>query len=304
MSLEGVGDDFESASDYAQQEDEAGSGELKEIQNRTSEAFRSGRQSNERTHDGPKDVFKKKQEIGADRPFAQLSSSVSQRLPTLGISDDRALILGINGISTSLQEALAHQAYLNSLAGETIGIDFIYNHSHSKFIDILETALFNYGGFSPNVEKLLVSAWMEFHEKNKGHPERKILQICHSQAALHVYNALANLPKEITDRLIIVSIAPAKIFPEACCHRLVQYASKRDCIYLAELTHAGFFDTNEVKVSERSQKILEEMENLILLDPHPDAKGLDHGFESPTFKPILEAHLREYLESACGERGF
>ncbi|HAB98196.1 MAG TPA: hypothetical protein DCE71_00005, partial [Parachlamydiales bacterium] len=127
---------------------------------------------------------------------------------------------------------------------------------------------------------------------------RKILQICHSQGAIHVYNALSHSTKEITDRLIVLSIAPAKIITLDLCHQSLKFASKNDLVHLAELLHPSFFASNETGTSERLERILATREDLILLDPHPDAKGLDHEFESPTFKPVLEMYLRAYLENA------
>ncbi len=234
-----------------------------------------------------------------ERNILSLRTS-SHRLPTLGPSNQQMLILGVNGINTSLQEARLHQVYLQSLVAEDVGIDFIYNHSNSAPVDVLEMLALNYFGFSPNVEHLLKASWEEFHEYNRAYPERKILQICHSQGAIHVYNALSHSSKEITDRLIVLSIAPAKIIPCDFCYLSLKFASKNDLVHLVELLHPSFFSSNEIGASDRLENTLKMREDLILLDPHPEAKGLDHEFESPTFKPILQTYLRAYLLSDVG----
>ena len=41
---------------------------------------------------------------------------------------------------------------------------------------------------------------------------------------------------------------------------------------------------------------LKDWNQIILLDPHPDANFHDHEFESPTFKPILEQHMNLYTD--------
>ncbi len=37
-------------------------------------------------------------------------------------------------------------------------------------------------------------------------------------------------------------------------------------------------------------------DQLILLNPHEEAKGIDHDFESPTFIDKIGNHIRGYLE--------
>lgn len=37
-------------------------------------------------------------------------------------------------------------------------------------------------------------------------------------------------------------------------------------------------------------------EQLILLDPAPGAKDIDHAVESPTFESVLKGHIEEHLE--------
>lgn len=221
----------------------------------------------------------------------------SIRLPTLGKPQDHLFVLGINGMNTSLENAFSHQAYLKSLASDRVAIDFIYNHSNHIGVDLLEIFTLNYHGISPYTSNLLQQAWQEFADKNRDHPERKILQPCHSQGTIHVYNALLNSSEELRNRVIVVAIAPAKVIPQRICSASFNYASKLDIVHYGELLRGGFFETQEFGTSPRFETLLEDRSELILLDPDPEAKGIDHNFESPTFRKYLIEHLENYLRS-------
>ena len=224
------------------------------------------------------------------------SEAGSHRLPTLGTPTEELLILGINGVYTTLADARSNQAYIKSLISSDHGIDYIYNHSNSYLIDILEVFFLNYNGYSPNTARLLIEAWGHFHEYHRNNPSKKILQPCHSQGAIHVYNALLQSPQEIRDRVIVIAIAPGKVVPKTLCHASYNYASKRDFLHCGEILYFNEPGTNEFGVSEHVTKILEHYEQLILLDPHPKAIGIDHHFQSPTFKEKLREHLQRYIE--------
>jgi hypothetical protein len=37
------------------------------------------------------------------------------------------------------------------------------------------------------------------------------------------------------------------------------------------------------------------LKQLIWSDPHPDAKGADHNWNSPTFEPLIKKHLAQFI---------
>lgn len=223
--------------------------------------------------------------------------ALSTFLPTLGPLDQDLLIIGVNGLNTPLEKALSHQAYLSELINRETGIDFLYNHSNSLILDLFEIFLLNYQGISPRISRLLQERWQEFDKKHQDNPHKKILIFCHSQAALHVYNALRVSSPEIQNRVIAVTIAPAIVIPKSFCYDSFNYASKKDFIHYGELLKAGLADSREWDLSPFMKMTLDNRSELLLLAPHPSARGIDHEFQSPTFQPLIIKHLEDYLQN-------
>ncbi len=222
-------------------------------------------------------------------------NNFSMTFTTKGERNPALQIMGVNGIDNSLEDAVKHAEYLEQGARGK-AVDWVYNHSNSPLMDVAEVVILNIPGSSPNTGKLLQENWVAFHEQNKDNPNAKCLQFCHSQGAIHVRNGLASAPEEIRDRVIVVAIAPAAIISDDICYQSFNYASKSDLVPKAELVVAGFFDTGETAASERVQAALTKQGQLILLDPHPDATGIDHDFQSPTFYEYIKRHLDSYFE--------
>lgn len=219
----------------------------------------------------------------------------SHLFTTAGERQTSCQIGGINGINTSVDNAVSHADYLGKLSSGR-SVDWIYNNSHGALGDLTEVFTQNYLGSSPNTASLLIDNWVAFDEKNKDNPTAKYLQFCHSQGTIQVRNALAKAPQEIRDRVMVVAIAPAAVVPDDLCFKSFNYASKRDIVPFGELVFAGALDTNEVGSSRAVEMVLEHRKQLILLDPHPDATGIDHDFQSPTFLGTIRRHLEDYHE--------
>jgi hypothetical protein len=194
---------------------------------------------------------------------------------------------------TPLDNAVGHADYVGQLASGQ-SVDWVYNNSHGALGDLVEVFTQNYLGISPNTSNLLTDNWIAFHEENKHNPNARYFQLCHSQGAIHLRNALAKAPQEIRDRVIVVAIAPATVIPEDMCFQSFNYASKKDIVPLGELVFAGALDTREIGISPVVEMALEHRKELILLDPHPDATGIDHDFRSPTFEKIIKDHIEDY----------
>ena len=77
--------------------------------------------------------------------------------------------------------------------------------------------------------------------------------------------------------------------PKAKCYNSYNYASERDIVpygrLLPDLANTG-----------RLVQDVKNLEELIILEAHPDAPLFDHEFDSPTFKEVMERHIRIYIE--------
>ena len=224
--------------------------------------------------------------------------SISGYFYTQGVCKDGRLITHINGIGNKEQDALSSGNYLNTLSPGNLRIDGIYNRTNGIILDVAEALFFNYLGYSPVTKDLLIRKWTEFHEKNKDRPDAKILHFCHSQGAIDTYNAIEELPKEIRDRLIVVSIAPARIIPDEMCFRSHKFASEKDFVHLGDILCSCWQSTlqgkSEKDIMEKYAKAIKARDELVILKAHEGAKGPDHEFQSPTFTPIIEEILKEY----------
>lgn len=216
----------------------------------------------------------------------------SHLFTTTGDRSSSCRIGGINSINTSLDEAISHANYIKQLtSGQSV--DWTYNNSHGVLADLCLEVPLNYAGMSPNTAALLTETWTAFHKENSDNPKVKYLQFCHSQGAIHVRNALEDAPQEIRSRIKVVSIAPAAIIPAELCFSSINYASKKDIVPLGEILFAGF---NESEIRKEMVKTaLEHYQSLILLDPHPEALGMDHDFQSPTFREALKRYIIEHI---------
>lgn len=221
-------------------------------------------------------------------------TETSQKFSTPGIRVSNCRIGGINGMNTSLAEAISHANYLNEIASNH-SIDWVYNHSNGVAKDLAEIFTMNYAGYSPNTEKLLRETWIQFHEENKNNPNAKYLFFCFSQGTIHAKNTLLSLPEEIRKRIIIVAIAPAAIIPKDLCYDSFNYASKKDIVPLGEATFASIVGSGQDGRSELLQTALDHREQLIYLDPHPEATMLDHEFQSPTFADIIQTYVDDHI---------
>jgi len=227
--------------------------------------------------------------LGATPPIPVLENATSQVFRTIGEQRKDVKILGINGINTSLHESIQHAEYLTQFTNG-LSVTWIHNHSNGSLVDIGECIALNFAGTSPNTKTLERDEWIAFHEKNRDNPRAKCLHYCHSQGAIATKNALESVPEEIQKRVIVVAVAPAAVIPSKLCYESYNYASKQDKVYLAEMLckSAGNLDLGK--------QALEDFEQLILLEPHEGATGLDHDFESPTFSQKIADHLNTYLQ--------
>ncbi len=228
--------------------------------------------------------------------------NTSMTFRTTGNQQPTMRIGGINGIGNSLCDAVLNSEYLKKFTKE-LAVEWVYNCSNNPILDGIEAGLVNMSGYSPITEKLLRENWLVFHEENKNNPHAKYLQNCHSQGTIHVKNALEGLPKEVRERIIVIAIAPATLIPTNLCYKSYNYASKADIVPNAEiyLCSAETAIVNSLTgykgrlLDERLQKAIANRGELIILEPHPEAEGMDHNYRSRTYFKVLFQHIDDYL---------
>lgn len=224
------------------------------------------------------------------------SSEAKQPMMTFelpGTKLARGCIGGINGIGTDLTAAMSQADYLKQLIGN-YHIEWVHNRTQSLPKDIAQTIILSFGGISTPAEQLQAQ-WKSFHEKHKNDPEAKYFQICHSQGALHVRNALLSAPPDIRNRVIVLAIAPAIIVPKSLCFNSFNYTSRRDPIPYGQTAALLALEGPSASILK---KMFEVARELIPLDPHPEAFRIDHSFKSPTFKAKIQDHIKEYIQQA------
>ena len=195
---------------------------------------------------------------------------------------------GINGMNTTQKEAVEHAHHLAKFA-QGHSIDWVYNRSHGPVVDVLEIFTLNLPGASPNTSDLLLKNWTSFHNQNLDRPDAKFLQMCHSQGAIHVRNALARAPEEIRNRVMVEAFAPGALIKDNLCFQVRHYACKGDAIPHGEIAYAGVTRGPIIYMD-----VVENHKNIIWVEQHPETKS-PHDFQNPAFdeikKNIVESHI-------------
>jgi hypothetical protein len=231
--------------------------------------------------------------VSVDPQFFTLKSANSK--PEAEITY-RPKVGGINGMNTQFHEAVGHARYFASFS-DNIDMDWVYNRGYDAGTGFAES-LVNYCGVSVNTAPALKDNWTKFHEDNKDHPNRKYLQFCHSQGAIHVNNALDMSDQEIRDRVIVIAIAPGQIVPKRKCFMSYNYASLLDVVPKGKLALAGLLSTTDpFEQSELVTQAMEDCKELIVLTAHKDAGYYDHAVQSPTFFREIKKHFD--VHDAC-----
>lgn len=199
----------------------------------------------------------------------------------------------VNGIQNSYAESVFSAQYLSQLGGG-VKISGVYNamtlssFTDSPFYGLLSKRLLSFGGdvlkcalshlkiILPPA-RLLQTQWTEFFLQNG--PDSVFVQFCHSGGGGQVKSALLATPEWIRKKIVVVAFAPSAIIPQELCLKSYNYMSKRDLVTCLDV---------EGMIKYRNE--------LIMLDPHPEAPSVDHGFLSPTFTPLIRRHFEDSKE--------
>lgn len=199
--------------------------------------------------------------------------------PPKDAAQDRVAVAYINGVDTSLMVAVTHAKYIQSCA-QTSVVYGVYNATHGKKADFYECILgMNYTATKP--AKLLHHLWDQLLAQT---PSRMILQVCHSQGAIHVRNALLSYDREKRTQISVLGVAPAAYMWPGTCRAARYIATTRDFI--------PFLDWSG---KQRAQAAI------VHVPSDADAKRLDHGLLSSSITIPLDTTLTRLVQSLTKE---
>ncbi|MCB1080918.1 MAG: DUF687 family protein, partial [Chlamydiia bacterium] len=189
----------------------------------------------------------------------------------------RGRILFINGIDTSFKCAQNHARYIGRLAGG-YQVHGVYNATHGKFADAIEYLRNRNYCATPPV-RLLHHQWNAFFSRSD--PEVPLLQICHSQGAVLVRNALMCYPQELRKRIVVAAVAPGAYIDKHLCKEVTHYVTKWNRDVVPCLDFRG-------RIGNRR--------HVVALKPHKHSPWFDHDFQSPTYKGAMSKEIQKYFD--------
>lgn len=241
--------------------------------------------------------FNKIINLRAGNPFSEHMRELWKNEPPL-IGENKLAykITGINGICTSREDVEQYKKVFSRMASD-YPIDWIYN----KDIGLVRgasDAFFNQmlsRQTGPSGKKL-VNQWKFFDFANKENPEAKLLHLCHSQGVLITRNTLKTIPPDLADRIITIAVAPPDLIYNEDCYTAFNIISKKDKVPYAKCIYESvMYMTEEGAEAYRMERAGKSC-TVIVLDPHPDATGMDHSLMSPTYTKMLVHLVHKYMK--------
>ncbi len=182
-----------------------------------------------------------------------------------------------NGVNNSFKDYNESSTYLSSMIGG-FNIHGVYNATHGLMGDA-EEYIYGYQFTATEPVRLLHQEWNDFFKD--GYKDVNYLQICHSQGAVNVRNALIDYPEELRKHIDVLAIAPGGYIFQRTCAQVQHY---RAAWYRDLIPH---FDGRGSRCSK---------DTTTQLKSHPDAPWHDHLFTSPTYYGVLEHNIKNYIE--------
>jgi hypothetical protein len=162
-----------------------------------------------------------------------------------------------------------------SFFGWEYDIDMQYNASHLVPNDLVECVIgLNY--IATNPVRAIHAAWDRFFAE---YPEGSYLQICHSQGAINVRNALLSYDEGRRNQISVLAIAPAAYMYAETCKEVHHFRAPiyRDIV--------PYFDVCGM---------IRSWDTITTVKCHKDAGLMDHTFLSPTYKDIIKDRITSF----------
>lgn len=181
-----------------------------------------------------------------------------------------------NGIQCSLEDAQAHALRLSNESAQQYNLHCTYGATTSIKGDLTSAFLGQGGALTPPVIQLL-EQWQEFFEKQGTH---RLLQICHSRGAIEVNNALQQLPQELRQRIIVITIAPACLIAEEMAYRVINLVIPSDPV---------------VQTAANRDQL--ERPHTLKLANHSDTPDYPHNMHGSSFRAQLEPRIAAFIRT-------
>lgn len=216
---------------------------------------------------------------------------------TDGQERDDICITFSNGINNTFEFAKSNAEHIRSLCPVDVCIHGVYSKTNSAIIDAAEVAFLNFVGYSPKTRALQIAEWKEFHYKNLHRPNAKIMHVCHSKGGLDTINTLQGLPKEIQNRIFVISFGSADYVPNELCFRSINYASEKDFVPFVQVLMRSLYASalGEKMQGHYLNNIWDNYNKTIFLKADKDSSFFDHEFISKTYVSVLQFHLKDYI---------
>ena len=208
--------------------------------------------------------------------FEEIFKNRSQLFYTGALGSQGLGIGWINGINTDFSYSSGSAEILSAMAGGETVLG-VYNATHNWKFDLVECGL-GLKGVLTEPAALLQQQWNTFFSQNPS--DRLFLQVCHSQGAIHVRNALMDYPEELRNRIKVVAVAPGSYIPRELCHSSIHYVLPGDIV--------PKFD---IKGRQKCKK------NTVVLKPDPNVQEDVHSFRNPVYRRPLQDEIKEHIKT-------
>lgn len=180
-----------------------------------------------------------------------------------------------NGMNCTFVRAFRCALDLSTQAARSYNLHCTYSATAQPHWDAASVVLGQGGIITPPVLKLL-EQWQDFFEKND---QDRLLQICHSRGAIEVNNALALLPPELKQRIIVVAVAPGRLLSPDAAYRVINLLNPHDPV-------------PKIAVG---QEHMEAPHTIKVHDPEDTANV--HTIDSPCFQEKLASIIGHYIDN-------
>jgi len=226
----------------------------------------------------------KKRLLNFESDFSQNSnSSFSKNYSLNRTSFPRGEIGFSNGVNTNFLSVQNHAEYISNLSGG-YNVNYTHNATHGLFTDLYE-ARCNINKVTTEPSRVVQERWRSFFARS--HPKELCLEICQSQGAAHVRNALLGMSKNERQRIIILAVAPAVIIPKNLARDVYNIFSSADDIYL--------FDRKGWKANKQEATFLPPYSGARIKRAIFKHLYWDHNFQSLTYKDTIQRIITNYI---------